>query len=122
MDNGRFLEAVNELLPIAQGLNFGYSEVNYALGNAFMLNKDYANAAKIFEITVQNKQMSIPQAYANLILAMHFSNNEEKANYYFDEFMKSAHLDQKSANAYLNNFNNFINAQREDDLSRPKTI
>jgi hypothetical protein len=122
MDNGRFQEAVNELLPIAQGLNFGYSEVNYALGSAFMLNKDYANAAKIFEIMVQTRQMLIPQVYANIILAMHFSNNEEKANYYFNEFMKTTNLDNTAANAYINNFNNFINTQREVDLSRPKTV
>jgi hypothetical protein len=122
MNNGRFQEAVNELLPIAQGLNFGYSEVNYALGSAFMLNKDYANAAKIFEIIVQTRQMLIPQVYANIILAMHFSNNEEKANYYFNEFMKTTNLDNTAANAYINNFNNFINTQRELDLSRPKTI
>ena len=122
MDNGRFQEAVNELLPIAQGLNFGYSEVNYALGSAFMLNKDYANAAKIFEIILQTRQMLIPQVYANIILAMHFSNNEEKANYYFNEFMKTTNLDNTAANAYINNFNNFINTQREIDLSRPKTV
>jgi hypothetical protein len=122
MDNGRFQEAVNELLPIAQGLNLGYSEVNYALGSAFMLNKDCANAAKIFEIIVQTRQMLIPQVYANIILAMHFSNNEEKANYYFNEFMKTTNLDNTAANAYINNFNNFINTQREIDLSRPKTV
>jgi tetratricopeptide (TPR) repeat protein len=122
MNNGRFQEAVNELLSLADSLKFSYDEVNYALGSAFMLNKDYTNAAKIFEIMVQTKQMLIPQVYASLILAMHFSNNEEKANYYFNEFMKSANLDNTATNAYINNFNNFINTQRDTDLSRPKTV
>jgi hypothetical protein len=37
INNGRFQETANELMPITQRLNFGYSEVNYA------------NATKIFE-------------------------------------------------------------------------
>jgi hypothetical protein len=122
MKNGRFQEAINELLPIAQRLKFDYNEVNYALGSAFMLNKDYENAAKIFEIMVKKRQMLMPQVYANLILAMHFFNNKEKANYYFNEFIKTINLDNTAANAYINNFNNFINIQREANLSRTKTI
>jgi hypothetical protein len=122
MNNARFQEAINELLPLANSLKFSYNEVNYALGSAFILNKDYANAAKIFEIMVEKRQMPIPQVYANLILAMHFSNNEEKTNYYFNEFIKATNLNTNSASVYLNNFNNFINTQRKADLSRPKTV
>jgi tetratricopeptide (TPR) repeat protein len=122
MNNGRFQEAINELLPLANFLKFSNDEINYALGNAFMLNKDYENTAKIFETMVAKRQPLIPQAYANLILAMHFLNNKDKANYYFSEFVRNANLDLNSANTYLNNFNNFIDAQRKTNLQRPKTV
>jgi hypothetical protein len=122
MNNGRFSEAVNELLPLANFLKFNYDEVNYALGSAFMLNEDYENAAKIFEIMIEKRQMLIPQVYANLILALHFSDNKDKANYYFNEFMRAANLNLNSANTYLNNFNNFVGMQRKTDLSRPKVV
>jgi hypothetical protein len=122
MQNGRFQEAINELLPLANSLKFNYDEVNYALGSAFILNKDYINAAQIFETMIQKRQMLIPQVYANLILAMHFSNNIDKANYYFSEFMRTANLDLDSANTYLNNFNNFVDIQRKTNLQRPKTV
>jgi hypothetical protein len=71
---------------------------------------------------VKKRQILIPQVYANVILALHFSNNIDKANYYFSEFMRTANLDLNSANTYLNNFNNFVDMQRETNLRRPKTV
>jgi tetratricopeptide (TPR) repeat protein len=122
MQNGRFQEAINELLPLANSLKFNYDELNYALGSAFILNKDYINAAQIFEMMIQKRQMLIPQVYARLILALHFLGNTEKENYYLNEFIKATNSDQSTVIAYLNNLNNFINTERQTNLSRPKTI
>jgi tetratricopeptide (TPR) repeat protein len=112
MDNLRFQEAVNELMPIAKSLNFSYDEINYALGSALMLYGDYENAAKIFDIIVTNKQIVAYPVFANIVLAYSHLGNKEKADYYFNMFTQSTKISVQQANDYIAGFANHLNKTR----------
>jgi tetratricopeptide (TPR) repeat protein len=117
MKNGKFTEAINEITFIAQRLNFSYGEINYMLGSAFMLNEDFTNAVRVFELMITNKQMPM-QALANLILAYHYLGNKEKAEHYFNEFGKATQANPQELNDYINGFNAYLNKQRQTAKQR----
>ena len=101
-------EAAVELLPICRSLDFSYDETNYALGQAFLLSGEFENAAIVYELMIERNQMLIPQTYAAAIIAYFYLNNQEKSEFWFDEFSKKFNLPPQEANNYLNAFNNYL--------------
>jgi hypothetical protein len=108
IENQRPQEAVSELLPICQAMQFSYDETNYALGQAFLLSGQFENAAKLYEFMIANKQMPIPQVYASIIISYVYLNDQKKADQWLLEFSKAFNAPPETVVQYVNNFNDYL--------------
>lgn len=115
MQAGRPQEAVRQLLPAANALRFSYNEINYALGQAFLLSGDFNNAIKVYQLMVDNKQMEVPQVYASIVIGYAYLNDQKNVDIWIDKMAKTFNISSQAAVDYIGRFNQYLRSMGKNN-------
>ncbi|MCL2144118.1 MAG: glycosyltransferase family 39 protein [Endomicrobia bacterium] len=111
--NGMIQDAVDEAGLISRMTNFSNAEITYALANSLLLNRDYENAAKFYELLISHGQMLYPVVFAGAFISFYYLGNEEKAVHYFNELMRLNGFSREQTNEYINGYNAYLEQLRQ---------
>jgi tetratricopeptide (TPR) repeat protein len=92
MNNNRIKQAFDYANHYAKESNYEHIELLYQIGKIYLLNEDYENASKYFDIVYSRNSKKQLELYLLSYLANVRANNKEKSNFYYNLALKATNL------------------------------
>ncbi|MDR1196422.1 MAG: hypothetical protein LBL00_08105 [Endomicrobium sp.] len=111
--DGKLREALEQFHSLCKGINYSNGEINYFFAETLLIAGEYENAAKVFDIIIQNNQMPLPPIYAGAVMANYFADKKDKSENYLKQLAGMLNADVPTANDYCNGYMQHIRASAE---------
>ncbi|MDR2191631.1 MAG: hypothetical protein LBO62_01950 [Endomicrobium sp.] len=115
--NGNIQYAIEEMYALNKSINFSFGETNYFLAFWLLIFENYKEAAEVFDLMIQKEQLINGQPFVGAIVSNHLLGEKEKAQYYFDLFVKAAGVTPQQAEQYLNSYFSYMLEERKKYLA-----
>ncbi|MDR3113450.1 MAG: hypothetical protein LBU09_03660 [Endomicrobium sp.] len=114
LKNGNIKDTIEELAALNRDINYSFDETNYHLAFWLLINGNYGESAKVFELMINKGQTFNAQVFAGAFLSNYLLGQKEKAQEYAGLLMKAANVTPQQAQQYINGYFSYIKEQRED--------
>jgi hypothetical protein len=111
---GMLRESLQEFYFLSSAINYSDGEINYHFAETLLLAQAYEDAAKVFDIIIENKQMLVPTVYAGAIAANYFSNKKDRSDIYFSKLAAMMNSNFAATNKYYNSYLQYLHTIKEE--------